>query len=90
MDEQNKSFTSIFELSMAREERHSKRILNVLVLVLVLWFCTIAGFIWYITLPVEETSTEYTQEMEDVDGSDISQHIGDTHGESKADSQKDL
>ncbi len=71
MDEQNKSFTSIFELSMAREERHSKRLMNTLVLVLVLWFCTIAGFIWYITLPVEENIE--TQTIDDI------QHPGDIH-----------
>lgn len=84
------SFLAVYEAAMSREERHSKRVFTVLILVLLLWFSTISVFVWYITLPVEEADTEYTQEMEDVDGSDISQHIGDIHGESKADSKKDL
>jgi hypothetical protein len=46
---------------------------------------TIVGFIWYITLPVEEIS-EITQEVEDIDNSDIHQFIGDDYnGESKTD-----
>lgn len=28
------------------------------IIVLVLWFATIAGFLWYISLPVEETVIE--------------------------------
>lgn len=30
---------------------------------------TIAGFLWYISLPVETLTTEYSQNAEDVDGS---------------------
>lgn len=84
------SFLTVFEAAMSREERHSKRTFNALIVVLLLWFSTITVFIWYITLPADEVNTEYTQEMDNVDGSDISQHIGDIHGESEADSQKDL
>lgn len=34
-----------------------KRLIIVLVVVLVLWAATIAGFLWYISLPVEEYDT---------------------------------
>lgn len=34
-----------------------KRLIIVLVVVLVLWATTIAGFLWYISLPVEEYET---------------------------------
>ena len=48
--------------------------------------CTIAGFLWYITLPVEEV--EYTQEVEDIEDSMIHQIIGDDNdGTSKAESE---
>ena len=36
--------------------------------------CTIAGFLWYITLPVDEVT--YTQEMDEIDGSTATQVIG--------------
>ncbi len=36
---------------------------------------TIAGFLWYVSLPVEEYTEEYTQEAEDIDGSEITQTI---------------
>ena len=46
---------------------------------------TIIGFMWYITLPVEETS--YEQSIDDIDNSDIKQTIGgDSDGESKTES----
>lgn len=34
-----------------------KRLIIVLVVVLALWAATIAGFIWYISLPIEECDT---------------------------------
>lgn len=36
---------------------------------------TIAGFLWYVSLPVEEYTEEYTQEAEDIDGSEVTQTI---------------
>ena len=37
---------------------------------------TITGFLWYISLPIEEyTVTEQT--MDDISGSNVSQHIND-------------
>lgn len=43
---------------------------------------TIIGFMWYITLPVEETT--YEQTVEDIDSSDVRQVIGgDEDGQSE-------
>lgn len=36
---------------------------------------TVAGFLWYISLPVDETTT--TQEVNDTHNSDIVQRVGD-------------
>lgn len=36
---------------------------------------TIAGFLWYVSLPVEEYTEEYTQEAEDIDDSEVTQTI---------------
>lgn len=36
---------------------------------------TIGGFLWYVSLPVEEYTEEYTQEAEDIDGSEVTQTI---------------
>ncbi len=41
---------------------------------------TIAGFMWYISLPVEECSIEQT--TEETENSTVIQRIGDTYGES--------
>ena len=41
---------------------------------------TVAGFLWYISLPVEETTI--SQDMEDIEGSNISQKVGDEYGTS--------
>lgn len=46
-----------------------------------------AGFVWYVTLPVEETLTEYSQEMDDVENSTATQMIGGKYnGNNEADS----
>lgn len=37
---------------------------------------TIGGFLWYISLPVEEYTTEYSQSAEDIQDSDLRQIIG--------------
>lgn len=41
---------------------------------------TVAGFLWYISLPVEETTI--SQDMEDIEGSNISQKVSDEYGTS--------
>lgn len=62
----------------------SKRWFIAFLVVLGLWFCTIGAFIWYITLPVDETTIE--QAVEDVEDSDIKQIVGDDYGEGVSES----
>jgi len=58
-----------------------KRLIIVLIIVLILWAATIAGFLWYISLPVEEyDSTVVTQ---DLDG-DLNNMIGVQNGETES------
>ena len=58
-----------------------KRLIIVLIVVLVLWAATIAGFLWYISLPVEEyDSTVVTQ---DLDG-DLNTMIGVQNGKTES------
>jgi len=58
-----------------------KRLIIVLIIVLALWAATIAGFLWYISLPVEEyDSTVVTQ---DLDG-DSNTMIGVQNGETES------
>lgn len=42
----------------------SKRWFTAFIVVLVLWFATIGAFLWYISLPVEETEYEVDQVTE--------------------------
>lgn len=66
----------------------SKRWFIAFCVMVVLELATIGAFIWYITLPVEDTS--YTQTVDDIDNSDIQQQIGgDVDGTSNTDSTKD-
>ena len=39
---------------------------------------TIGGFLWYISLPVEEYTIDYDQSAEDIQDSEIKQIIGGT------------
>ena len=68
----------------------SKRWFIAFIVTLSLWFATIIGFVLYeyYTLPTEETSIE--QDMEDIDGDNIKQIVGDDYGESttERDTQK--
>lgn len=63
-----------------------KRLVIVLIVVLILWASTIAGFLWYISLPVEEyteVSVENDEGNANYVGNDM---IGDiNYGESKED-----
>lgn len=66
----------------------SKRWFIAFIVTLCLWFATIIGFIWYITLPVEDTT--YTQTVDDIDESEITQNIGgDLDGTSNTDSTEE-
>lgn len=44
---------------------------------IVLEILTIAGFIWYISLPVEEVTSEISQDASDVADSTVTQTIGE-------------
>lgn len=48
---------------------------------------TVAGFLWYISLPVEETTI--SQDMEDIDGSNISQKVGNDYGANSTDGNQE-
>ena len=37
-----------------------------------------AGFVWYISLPVEDTQVEYIQDMNNISHSSANQSIGET------------
>ena len=45
---------------------------------------TVAGFLWYISLPVDETTG--TQDLQDINGDNISQNVGVEHGKNQTDS----
>ena len=71
MDNQTLASEMLSELKM-----QNKRLFMALVIVLALWFATIAGFIVYLSLPVEDISVE-----QEADG-DSNQliGIGDNYG----------
>lgn len=77
------------EMNLATELMHelkaaSKRWFIAFLVVLGLWFATIGGFIWYISLPVEET-TDIAQEA---DNDSYNQIVGgDFFGSEAASSQ---
>ena len=50
---------------------------------IILEFLTIAGFMWYMSLPIDDATT--TQTIEDITDGDIHQIGGDYNGESNAD-----
>lgn len=55
----------------------SKRWFIAFCVMVILEIATICGFLWYISLPVEETETTISQDAQDLDNSDIKQIIGD-------------
>lgn len=75
----------VFESTLSKEERHSRRLVVIILILILAWISTIGVFLWYITLPVEEVTTS-TQTIDGVDNSEINQTIGDDeNGESNAD-----
>lgn len=84
MEEKNDKFLAVLEGVMTHDAIILKRVLIILALIVVLWAGTIAGFIWYISLPVEET-TSVEVENEDGNANYIGNDmIGDfNYGESK-------
>ena len=71
------------ELTFATEliqeaKRNSKRWFAIAIIELVILIATIAGFLYYISLPVEEITTEYTQDANTTgNDSPINQTIGE-------------
>ena len=64
--------------------RTLKKIIFALIITNVL---TIGAFIWYISLPAEESTSTITQGIEDIEESNINQVVGsDLSGESNTDS----
>lgn len=84
MEEKNDKFLAVLEGVMTHDALILKRVLIILALIVVLWAGTIAGFLWYISLPVEET-TSVEVENEDGNANYIGNDmIGDfNYGESK-------
>ena len=56
----------------------SKRKDKIIIILVVLWFMTILGFIWYLNQPIEETTTqEMYNSVVEGDNSSIYQKIGE-------------
>ena len=69
------------EAKLATELMHelkatSKRWFIAFLVVLGLWFATIGGFIWYISLPAEETTATDTDISQEADNNGYNQVIG--------------
>lgn len=69
------------EMKLATELMHelkmsSKRWFIAFLVVLSLWFATIGGFIWYISLPIEETTATTTDIAQEADNDGYNQIIG--------------
>lgn len=80
------------EMSMATEllkevKTSAKRWFIAFLVMVVVEIGTIIGFLWYISLPVEEVTTEYSQEMDDIEDSTATQMIGGNYnGKNETDS----
>lgn len=87
MDEQQTLATELLhEVKMS-----ARRWFIAFLVMIVVEIITIAGFLWYITLPVNEVITEYSQEMEDVKNSTATQMIGGNYnGKNETDGEEGL
>ena len=80
--------TTNFATELLHElKAQSKRWFVAFCIMVVLELLTIAGFMWYISLPVEDVVT--TQTVEDTDNSTVSQVIGGDNNEGDTNSAKD-
>lgn len=69
-------------------KQSAKRWFIAFIIMVILELATIGVFIWYITLPVEDTT--YTQTVDDIEDSDVRQVIGgDLDGQSNTDSSQE-
>lgn len=57
-------------------KNNAKRWFIAFCIMVVVEVSTIAGFLWYISLPIEEVTTTYEQTAEDIDDSEVTQSIG--------------
>lgn len=81
MDEEE---TTLASEILAELKASAKRWFIAFLVMVGIELATIAGFLWYISLPVEESIN--TQTIEDIDGNgDFLQRIGDDYGESDSD-----
>ena len=81
MDEEG---TTLASEILAELKASAKRWFIAFLVMVGIELATIAGFLWYISLPVEESIN--TQTIEDIDGNgDFLQRIGDDYGESDSD-----
>lgn len=74
------------EKTLALEIMHelkasAKRWFIAFITMIVVEIITVFGFIWYLSLPVEEVQN--TQTIQDIEGSDITQTIGDDYGQNR-------
>lgn len=80
------------EMSMATEllkevKASAKRWFIAFLAMVVVEIGTVIGFLWYISLPVEEVTAEYSQEMDDIEDSTATQMIGGNYnGKNETDS----
>lgn len=64
----------------------SKRWFIAFIVVLSLWFATIGGFIIYLSLPIEETTTTESYVTQDADDNDDNNYIGGDNNVGSTDS----
>lgn len=64
------------EKPLATEMIHTLKL--IIILLILCWIGTIAGFLWYLNQPIDEVEMEdYTQSAEEVENSNIDQNIGE-------------
>lgn len=71
MDNEKLAVELLKEIKMS-----AKRWFMAFCIMVVVELLTIGGFLWYISLPVEEYTTSYDQLAEDIDNSEVTQTIG--------------
>lgn len=64
----------------------SKRWFIAFIVVLSLWFATIGGFIIYLSLPIEETTTTESYVTQDADDNDDNNYVGGDNNVGSTDS----
>lgn len=81
--EDNKVSKYFLESIMMHFSMMIKKLFIIIIAEIILIAAIVAGFMWYISLPVEEVTE--SQEVSDIQDSSIKQIMGDSYGESEAD-----